>query len=186
MSAPSAGRRRRRRPRSWRFPASSARSLACAFANGARCRQLDRLIAARKPELIHAQFGLGGALALPIAVKTGLPLVVTFHGGDATKDKHFARRARRPRSSSGAEAMTDRAAAILCVSHFVRDTLIGRGFPAEKLALHYLGSIFPWMRCCRRQASAYSAVRRPPGGEEGCRHADRCHGGPAERGWSYR
>ncbi len=105
---------------------------------------LDRLIAARKPELIHAQFGPGGALALPIAVKTGLPLVVTFHGGDATKDKHFARRALTPTIfQRRMEAMTDRAAAILCVSQFVRDTLIGRGFPAEKLALHYLGIDIP-------------------------------------------
>ena len=105
---------------------------------------LDKLIAERKPELIHAQFGLGGALALPIAEKTGLPLVVTFHGGDATKDKHFEKRPlvltifqRRM------QAMTERSAAILCVSQFVRDTLIGRGFPAEKLAVHYLGIDIP-------------------------------------------
>jgi glycosyltransferase involved in cell wall biosynthesis len=106
--------------------------------------QLDRAIAERKPGLIHAQFGLGGALALPIARKTGLPLVVTFHGGDATKDKHFERRAlistifqrRRDR-------MAETARTILCVSRFVRDRLIARGFPADKIVTHYLGIDIP-------------------------------------------
>jgi colanic acid/amylovoran biosynthesis glycosyltransferase len=105
---------------------------------------LDRAIAEHRPGLIHAQFGLGGALALPIAEKTGLPLVVTFHGGDATKDKHFEQRAlvptifqrRRPK-------MVEAAHTILCVSQFVRDTLIARGFPKGKLVTHYLGIDIP-------------------------------------------
>jgi glycosyltransferase involved in cell wall biosynthesis len=106
--------------------------------------RLDRAIAEHRPSLIHAQFGLGGALALPIAEKTGLPLVVTFHGGDATKDKHFGQRAlvatvfqRRRRK------MVETAHTILCVSQFVRDTLIARGFAPEKLVTHYLGIDIP-------------------------------------------
>jgi len=105
---------------------------------------LDRAIAAHRPALIHAQFGLGGALALPIAEKTGLPLVVTFHGGDATKDKHFGRRAIVPTIfQRRREKMVETAHTILCVSHFVRDALIARGFPKEKLATHYLGIEIP-------------------------------------------
>jgi colanic acid/amylovoran biosynthesis glycosyltransferase len=106
--------------------------------------RLERVIATRKPRLIHAQFGLGGALALPIARHAGLPLVVTFHGGDATKDKHFDEsrllptifQRRRP-------AMVATAHTILCVSQFVRDRLIARGFPSEKLQTHYLGIDIP-------------------------------------------
>ena len=39
--------------------------------------------------VVHAQFGRGGALALPLAERLGLPLVVTFHGGDVTKSSHY-------------------------------------------------------------------------------------------------
>ena len=106
--------------------------------------KLDRLIETRKPVLIHAQFGLGGALALPIARKTGLPLVVTFHGGDATKDKHFEERPLIPTIfQRRRQAMIETAETILCVSQFVRDRLIARGFPPEKLQTHYLGIDIP-------------------------------------------
>ncbi len=105
---------------------------------------LERAIAEHEPSLIHAQFGLGGALALPIAEKTGLPLVVTFHGGDATKDKHFGRRALVPTIFQRRHAkMVETATAILCVSQFVRDALIARGFPKGKLVTHYLGIDIP-------------------------------------------
>jgi colanic acid/amylovoran biosynthesis glycosyltransferase len=105
--------------------------------------RLERAIAERKPGLIHAQFGLGGALALPIATQTGLPLVVTFHGGDATKDKHFERALIPTIFQRRRHRMAETARTILCVSHFVRDRLIARGFPAEKLVTHYLGIDIP-------------------------------------------
>jgi glycosyltransferase involved in cell wall biosynthesis len=105
---------------------------------------LDQVVAEHRPGLIHAQFGLGGALALPIAEKTGLPLVVTFHGGDATKDKHFGRRALVPTIfQRRRRKMVETARIILCVSQFVRDTLIARGVPAEKLVTHHLGIDIP-------------------------------------------
>ena len=105
---------------------------------------LDRLIAERKPRLIHAQFGLGGALALPIARHAKLPLVVTFHGGDATKDKHYETRPLVPTIfQRRCEALIREARAILCVSRFVRDALVARGFPPEKLEVHYLGIEIP-------------------------------------------
>ena len=106
--------------------------------------RLERIVAERKPGLIHAQFGLGGALALPIATQTGLPLVVTFHGGDATKDKHFDERPLIPTVfQRRRHKMVETARTILCVSHFVRDMLIARGFPAKKLVTHYLGIDIP-------------------------------------------
>lgn len=106
--------------------------------------QLDRAIAERKPGLIHAQFGLGGALALPIAQKAALPLVVTFHGGDATKDKHFERRPLIPTIfQRRRDRMVETARTILCVSRFVQERLVARGFPARKLVTHYLGIDIP-------------------------------------------
>jgi len=106
--------------------------------------KLDRAIAEHHPRLVHAQFGLGGALALPIAQRAGLPLVVTFHGGDATKDKHFSERKLLPTIfQRRRRAMAQAAHTILCVSQFVRDRLIARGFPADKLQTHYLGIDIP-------------------------------------------
>jgi glycosyltransferase involved in cell wall biosynthesis len=106
--------------------------------------KLDRVVAERRPRLIHAQFGLGGALALPIAAHAGLPLVVTFHGGDATKDKHYGRRPLLPTIFQRRRvALAERAQAIFCVSHFVRETLIRRGFPEGRLETHYLGIEIP-------------------------------------------
>jgi glycosyltransferase involved in cell wall biosynthesis len=106
--------------------------------------KLDRLIAERGPRLIHAQFGLGGALALPIARHAKLPLVVTFHGGDATKDKHYEDRPLLPTIfQRRRESLIAEAQAFLCVSRFVRDTLAARGFPTGKLEVHYIGIDIP-------------------------------------------
>ena len=44
------------------------------------------------PKSVHAHFGRGGALALPVARALSVPLYVTFHGGDATKKTHRRRR----------------------------------------------------------------------------------------------
>lgn len=105
---------------------------------------LRRVVDARRPELIHAQFGLGGALALPLAESFHLPLVVTFHGGDATKDKHFRDGGLvRTIFQRRRAALCERATVILCVSHFIRDSLIDRGFPTGKLEVHHIGIDIP-------------------------------------------
>ena len=44
-----------------------------------------------RPRVLHAHFGRGGTLALPLARHLGIPLVVTFHGADATKERHYRR-----------------------------------------------------------------------------------------------
>jgi glycosyltransferase involved in cell wall biosynthesis len=106
--------------------------------------KLKRAIAKQKIDLVHAQFGLGGALALPIVQQANVPLVVTFHGGDATKDKHFERRAGMSTIfQRRCKAMMETAETILCVSQFVRERLIARGFPPAKLQTHYLGIDIP-------------------------------------------
>jgi glycosyltransferase involved in cell wall biosynthesis len=94
-------------------------------------------LASLKPRLIHAHFGRGGALALPLARALRVPLVVTFHGGDATKEKHYRRGAVSTIYQRRLAALQAEAAAFHCVSDYIRDTLVKRGFPAGKLfALH--------------------------------------------------
>ena len=105
-------------------------------------------LAALHPALIHAQFGRGGALALPLARWLGVPLVITFHGGDATKAKHYQKIPNQPWGIKGIylrrlPKMIESAKIIHCVSEFIRQTLIGRGFPPEKLVTLHLGIIVP-------------------------------------------
>jgi colanic acid/amylovoran biosynthesis glycosyltransferase len=111
---------------------------------GAPGTALTRWIETQRPRAVHAQFGLGGALALPIARRFDLPLFVTFHGGDATKETHYRRRWPVPTIyQRRMSAMIDRARLIFCVSDYLRDVLIGRGFPPRKLLTHHLGIELP-------------------------------------------
>ena len=90
-------------------------------------------LAMLRPRLIHAHFGRGGALALPIARALRLPLVVTFHGGDATKDEHFRRALVPTIFQRRSEALQREAALIICVAEHIREALLARNFPAAKL-----------------------------------------------------
>jgi len=98
---------------------------------------------ALNPRLVHAQFGRGGALALPIARALGIPLVVTFHGGDATKEGHYRRRLFPTIYQRRLAALQREAALFVCVSDFIRDRLVERGFPPEKLRVIRLGIDMP-------------------------------------------
>ena len=90
-------------------------------------------LAALQPRLIHAHFGRGGALALPIARALGLPLVVTFHGGDATKDGPYRSRLFPSVFQRRYAALQREAALIVCVAENIREALLARDFPAAKL-----------------------------------------------------
>src|SRR4051812_9923741 len=92
-----------------------------------------------RPGLVHAHFGRGGALALPIARALRIPLVVTFHGGDATKDPHYHRRMPPTIFQQRLAALQREAALFVCVSEYIRDSLLARGFPADKLLVHRYG-----------------------------------------------
>lgn len=93
-----------------------------------------------RPSLVHAHFGKGGARILPFALQHRLPLVVSFHGGDATKEKHFNSfwsslsvfAARLPTL----RARTD---LFLTDSGYLRQKLIERGFPGERIETYHIG-----------------------------------------------
>src|SRR6266851_1613259 len=94
---------------------------------------------ALRPRLIHAHFGRGGALALPIARALKIPLVVTFHGADATKETHYRRRLVPHIYQRRLAALQREAALFVCVSEFVRERLLARGFPPDKLEIIHQG-----------------------------------------------
>ncbi|GBQ29514.1 glycosyltransferase [Gluconacetobacter azotocaptans] len=99
-----------------------------------------RDIADLSPVLVHAQFGRGGALALPIARALGVPLVVTFHGGDAFKDRHYARGFPPSVFRRRWHALQSYASLFVCVSEGVRDRLLERGVPARLLEVIPIGA----------------------------------------------
>ncbi|MBE9178841.1 glycosyltransferase [Oculatella sp. LEGE 06141] len=93
------------------------------------------------PGLIHAQFGLSGALALPLARSLKVPLLVHFRGADATiKDEHarysslnhwiYLRRR---------DTLKREARLFITVSKFIKEKLLEQGFPPNKIIVHYSG-----------------------------------------------
>jgi glycosyltransferase involved in cell wall biosynthesis len=100
----------------------------------------QRLLDGRRPALIHAHFGVEGVYALPLAQRLGVPLVTTFHGFDATLSTaalltnpawvHYALfRGRLARQGD----------LFLCASNFIRERLLGMGFPPGRTRVHYIG-----------------------------------------------
>ncbi|MBB5374220.1 glycosyltransferase [Acidocella aromatica] len=99
-----------------------------------------RLLKGRSPALIHAHFGVEGVYALPVAKRLGVPLVTTFHGFDATLSTaallaspayaHYA---------LGRQRLARYGQMFLCASDFIRERLLGMGFPAERTRVHYIG-----------------------------------------------
>jgi glycosyltransferase involved in cell wall biosynthesis len=102
---------------------------------------LYRHIRQLNPALIHAQFGLSGALALPLAKSLNLPLIVHFRGADATVNEASARYTSlnhwiyfRRRNALKREARL-----FLTVSKFIKDKIVEQGFPPDKILTHYNG-----------------------------------------------
>ena len=95
-----------------------------------------------KPKLIHAHFGLDGVLALPISRRLRLPLIVTFHGFDATmRDEYLlavnSRRSRR--IVTHRPQLIREGAMFIAVSEHIRRQLLAKGFPPERVVTHYNG-----------------------------------------------
>ncbi|WP_448383395.1 glycosyltransferase [Desulfosoma sp.] len=91
-----------------------------------------------KPVLVHAHFGPDGTLAMPLAQRLGVPLIVSYHGSDATvKDEyawgsyvgHRLYRLRRKKLGRAARAF-------VAPSRFVKDMAVARqGIPERKIVV---------------------------------------------------
>jgi colanic acid/amylovoran biosynthesis glycosyltransferase len=116
-----------------------------------------RALHRQHPCLLHAHFGPDGVRASPLARKLRIPLVVSFHGFDATMHDE-ALRAMSIRSMRnyprGRRALQATASRFIAVSEFVRRKLVGQGFPEERIKVHYIG--------VDTRAFAVSTVRREP------------------------
>lgn len=104
------------------------------------------------PRLIHAHFGLDGVFALPLAQRLQIPLIVTYHGYFATADiqlhpnltfasSFFKRRGQffRELYARRRDRLFQNAHCGIAVSDFIRSQLIAKGYPADKIKVHYIG-----------------------------------------------
>lgn len=90
--------------------------------------------------LIHAHFATDGVLALPLAKKLNIPLVVTLHGYDVTiSEKELSQSWTGRLYLRRRKKMWEQATAFLCVSDFIKASAIKAGFPPAKLRTHYIG-----------------------------------------------
>jgi glycosyltransferase involved in cell wall biosynthesis len=102
---------------------------------------LVRELNALKPVLLHAHYGPNGLRVLPLANNLRVPIIVTFHGSDATitdlryqKTRlgfHFYLAKKEKLRTSGAF--------FLAVSRFIRNKLLEQGFPEERVIVQYTG-----------------------------------------------
>lgn len=102
---------------------------------------LRRWIRAARPALIHAHYGVDGALVAPIARALALPLVVTFHGYEATMQDAYAARSfyLHRKYLTRRAALARDGALFIAVSNCVRQALLSQGFPPERTVTHYIG-----------------------------------------------
>ncbi len=102
---------------------------------------LTRKLRGRSPVLMHAHFGPDGLYALPLAKKLGIPLIVTFHGSDATATdlRHVKAPYGYRRFLTQKKILQREATLFLAVSEFIRKKLEEQGFPSEKVIVHHIG-----------------------------------------------
>jgi colanic acid/amylovoran biosynthesis glycosyltransferase len=100
-------------------------------------QQLQQL----NPALIHAHFGVCGTLVLPLAQKLKIPLIVTYHGLDATmSDEYTQKKSINTRIYlQRREALKLEASLFITVSNFLKERLIQQGFPSDKILVHHIG-----------------------------------------------
>ncbi|NEQ55653.1 MAG: glycosyltransferase [Leptolyngbya sp. SIO3F4] len=99
----------------------------------------------QQPTLMHAHFGSDGGLALPLCQRLEIPLVVTFHGYDATWDTPGWTTIRSQGDLFRALLLNKRDRAltkanrIIAVSKFIRHQLVLRGTAGNRIVVHYIG-----------------------------------------------
>ena len=102
---------------------------------------LKQRLAAAHPSLVHAHFGPDGLRVLPLVKSLRLPLLITYHGFDATTSLESlahsfpaARKYARHRS-----VVMNGADRFIAVSKFIAGKLMQQGFTEENIRQHYIG-----------------------------------------------
>jgi colanic acid/amylovoran biosynthesis glycosyltransferase len=109
---------------------------------GGSSPRLRAVLARIRPDLVHAHFGGDGWLVSRTAQQLGVPLIVTVHGHDVTRQPqspglHGLRYRRNLR------AVFDRAALVVAVSGVIRDRAEACGADPAKIRVHHTGVPVP-------------------------------------------
>ncbi|WP_433530138.1 glycosyltransferase [Micromonospora sp. CA-263727] len=104
--------------------------------------RLRRLLARLRPDVVHAHFGGDGWLVSRTATQLGIPLVITLHGLDVTRQP-AAPGPRGVRHRRNLRTAFDRAALILAVSGPIRDRAVELGADPAKVRVHHIGVPVP-------------------------------------------
>lgn len=119
-----------------RIVAAAGRRLGLARKSASREAQIQRAIkealSALRPDVVLANYGHGGVLLAPIAHELGIPMVVSFHGADAS------RRASKPQWQEKYRNLFENCALVTGPSQYVVDRLVAMGCPRNQAkVLHY-------------------------------------------------
>lgn len=101
---------------------------------------VERIARREKVSLLHAHYGTVGCYFLEVARRVGCPLVVTFHGRDASRnlgDRTCLERYRKMWAEAGI---------VVAVSERIRERLIGAGCPGDKTQVVHTGVLTQQMR----------------------------------------
>ena len=109
---------------------------------GGTSPRLRGVLARVRPDLVHAHFGGDGWLVSRTAQQLGVPLIVTVHGHDVTRQPrspglHGLRYRRNLRS------VFDRAALVIAVSGVIRERAEACGADPAKVRVHHTGVPVP-------------------------------------------
>jgi len=104
--------------------------------------RLRSLLARLRPRLVHAHFGGDGWLISGSAAELGLPLIVTVHGHDVTRQPDTPG-LKGLRYRRNLRAVFDRATVILAVSEHIREKALLRGADPAKVRVHHTGVRIP-------------------------------------------
>ncbi len=93
------------------------------------------------PVLLHAHFGIGGTLALPLKLRLKVPMLVTYHGyeeliaDDVARRSYLSHRVYVRRK----EVLKREVQLFIAVSNYSKENLLKQGFPPNKIRVHYIG-----------------------------------------------
>ena len=104
--------------------------------------RLRRLLTDAAPAVVHAHFGGDGWLVSAETVRAGVPLIVTVHGHDVTRQP-ASPGLKGLRYRRNLRAVFDRATVILAVSEVIRDRAVACGADPAKVRVHYTGVPVP-------------------------------------------
>jgi colanic acid/amylovoran biosynthesis glycosyltransferase len=107
-----------------------------------RSPTLTEALRALRPDLVHAHFGGDAWLISRAAADLGVPLIVTVHGHDLTRQP-AAPGLRGVRYRRNLRTVFDRACVVLAVSEHIRAEAIARGADPGRVRVHHTGVPIP-------------------------------------------